>query len=221
MDDEILSFIKSESGNYGTLLIDSLKNRRDERVKMYILEIVSFLTRAMWGGNDSINVLKVITTDIGYVRYIEIERHFVPTIIPTNTTLYHLLRDLHRAHLIERKEIIETTTRSKPGKRKSSVYYRVPPWTNNLLTLSKEELLVELMDLNKKYDSLGWENSIVYRLLYKHCTIKDQNNWKDAVAEIQHRIRTAIGEGASIDERLRLERELIENPPLINREKKI
>jgi hypothetical protein len=64
----------------------------------------------------------------GWVQTRDLHTYLVDEPIPEGPTLFNLLRDLTRYQVIERREEIVPTSRSRPNKTKSFVYY----WLSHL-----------------------------------------------------------------------------------------
>lgn len=76
----------------------------------------------------------------GWVARKDIVREAVPRIYPNQTSIERHLKRLENVGLLEKKEDIIDTKRSKPDKKKPNVFYRL-----NLSGKSKEEIELERM----------------------------------------------------------------------------
>lgn len=95
--------------------------------------------------------------DKGWIKSSKIE-HDLMGAIPHRTTLFRLLADMVKAEILQKKVVVEKTSRSSDKKQKPSVYYRLllhEPWISHLHVMTHDELLRAAIKYYKGFNKYG------------------------------------------------------------------
>jgi hypothetical protein len=117
----------------------------------------------------------------GWVQAKDIHKNLVKNKkIPEGPALFNLLRGLTKYRVIERREEIISTSRSKPGKEKPSVFYRLSHLAN-LNHFSNPEVIDEVKHSMKiRMHEQQFELIVAKKVLKNHGLVEEFEQMKNA-----------------------------------------
>lgn|GEM_PF-2247876 len=114
--------------------------------------------------------------DTGWIRSSKIE-HDLIRVIPHRTTIFRLLVDMVDADILQKRVVVEKSSRSANNKQKPSVYYRLlvhEPEVTHLQVMTHEELLQTAIVYYKGFKKYG-ELYLGAREYLKHNGFDEKN----------------------------------------------
>ncbi|MGA2913117.1 MAG: hypothetical protein ABSE07_06340 [Methanoregula sp.] len=116
----------------------------------------------------------------GWVRARDIVQNLVREgIIPEGPALFRILKDLESVHIIERREEIIPSSRSKPNKKKPSVFYRMShtAYIDRVLTSQERDSVEHSMKV--RLHEQQFDLTVAKKVLENHGLLEEYEKMKD------------------------------------------
>lgn len=87
-------------------------------------------------------------------------------------TVERIFRDLIEAHFLERRDLVIPYERSRPGKQRKDVYYRVVVYFASMNRMSKDEVIQEYLKLINNFEKVS-QKLFAAQVLLARSGVKD------------------------------------------------
>ena len=140
-------------------MVDQFNRSRKGSGKEYFTILADYFIDEMYEMDIQTKDLffETAVEDTGWIRSSKIEHDLLGE-IPHRTTLFRLLADMVDAEILQKKIVVEKTSRSSGKKQKPSVYYRLllhEPFVAHLQVMTHEELLPVAIQYYKGFRKYG------------------------------------------------------------------